>query len=106
MSIPKFTVRKTAYLSVVLFFFHLSTLSTVVLKLRFWDIYQRYTDALDLVFFGLYCFSFIACLAVWSLADAPLSRRLACSGTLFVPYFIVSLVLCIIVTRGYMASVF
>jgi hypothetical protein len=108
MTITKHSIRTTALVSVAVFLFHLGILCSSLLKLNstVWSVYKYHGDSLDLLFFGLYCLTFIISLAVWFFADAPLSTRFRYSGTLFLVYFVISFIACIIVCHIYATAVY
>jgi hypothetical protein len=108
MKIPKLALQTAALSSAAIFLFHLGILGSSLLKLNdsVWSVYKHFGDTLDLFFFGLYCLTFILSLAVWFLADLPLSRRFLYAGLLLPVYFVISLTACIIVSHVYSAAVF
>jgi hypothetical protein len=107
MKNSRLSVQTTAFVSAGVFLFHLAFLSTAFLKLnsKIWSIYKYHGDAFDLIFFSIYFLTFIASLAVWFLADAPLSKRFQFAGLLFPAYFVISLVACIVTCHIYSVAV-
>ena len=103
MKMTKLSIRTTALVSIAIFLFHLGILCSSLLKLnsKVWSVYQNYDEALDLFFLAVYCLTFIISLAVLFLADAPLKDRIFYSLMLFLPYFVISFIACIIVCLIY-----
>jgi hypothetical protein len=108
MKMTKHSIGTTALISVSIFLFHIGILCSSLLKLnsKVWNVYKYHGDALDLVFLGVYCLTFIISLAVWFLADAPLSTRFLYSGVLFLVYFVISFIACIIVCHIYATAIY
>ena len=107
MKIARLSIPTVAIASGSVFLFHLALLVSSLLKLnsKVWSVYRNHGNTLDLFFFGLYCLTFIISLAVWFLADAPLTSRFLYSTLVFTCYFIISLIACIFVCHVYAVAV-